>query len=166
MKDCGVPILPGSEGILKSRGRSSRNRPEDRISGDAQGFGGRRRARHADGSQASELPSLLTQAQQEAGSGVLVAGRVYGEAGGLRPGISSFRCWPTNMATWKCSASAIVLSSGGIRSCEEGPSPAMTSKLRDKMKGCLATALKKIGYTNAGTVEFLMEQAAICTSSK
>jgi acetyl-CoA carboxylase biotin carboxylase subunit len=35
----------------------------------------------------------------------------------------------------------------------------MTPKLRDKMRSRLCAALQKIGYTNAGTVEFLMDQS-------
>jgi acetyl-CoA carboxylase, biotin carboxylase subunit len=41
---------------------------------------------------------------------------------------------------------------------EEAPSPAMTPGLRDTMRSNLAAAMKKIGYTNAGTIEFLMDQ--------
>jgi acetyl-CoA carboxylase biotin carboxylase subunit len=35
----------------------------------------------------------------------------------------------------------------------------MTTKLRDKLRSRLCAALQKIGYTNAGTVEFLMDQS-------
>jgi acetyl-CoA carboxylase, biotin carboxylase subunit len=41
---------------------------------------------------------------------------------------------------------------------EEGPSPAMTPKLRETMRGGLCAAMKRIGYTNAGTIEFLMDR--------
>ncbi len=41
---------------------------------------------------------------------------------------------------------------------EEAPSPAMTPELRAKMKAGLSEAMRRIGYTNAGTIEFLMDQ--------
>jgi acetyl-CoA carboxylase, biotin carboxylase subunit len=41
---------------------------------------------------------------------------------------------------------------------EESPSPAVDAKLRREMGTKVVRALQKIGYTNAGTVEFLMEQ--------
>ena len=41
---------------------------------------------------------------------------------------------------------------------EESPSPALTPKRRDELGRKVVEALKKIGYTNAGTVEFLMDE--------
>jgi acetyl-CoA carboxylase, biotin carboxylase subunit len=40
---------------------------------------------------------------------------------------------------------------------EESPSPAMDAKRRKELGGKVVRALEKIGYTNAGTVEFLMD---------
>jgi len=41
---------------------------------------------------------------------------------------------------------------------EESPSPAITAKRRDELGAEVVRALEKIGYTNAGTVEFLMDE--------
>jgi acetyl-CoA carboxylase, biotin carboxylase subunit len=41
---------------------------------------------------------------------------------------------------------------------EESPSPAMDAKRRKELGAKVVRALEKIGYTNAGTVEFLMDQ--------
>src|ERR1700726_3230561 len=41
---------------------------------------------------------------------------------------------------------------------EESPSPAMDAKLRKELGAKVVKALSKIGYTNAGTVEFLMDE--------
>ena len=41
---------------------------------------------------------------------------------------------------------------------EESPSPALDPKLRKEMGSKVVKALQKVGYTNAGTVEFLMDQ--------
>jgi acetyl-CoA carboxylase biotin carboxylase subunit len=41
---------------------------------------------------------------------------------------------------------------------EESPSPALRPTERERVSKSLAVALKAIGYTNAGTVEFLMDE--------
>jgi acetyl-CoA carboxylase biotin carboxylase subunit len=41
---------------------------------------------------------------------------------------------------------------------EESPSPVMDAKRRKELGGMVVKALEAIGYTNAGTVEFLMDQ--------
>jgi acetyl-CoA carboxylase, biotin carboxylase subunit len=40
---------------------------------------------------------------------------------------------------------------------EESPSPALDAKRRKELGGKVVKALEKVGYTNAGTVEFLMD---------
>src|SRR6202034_1874010 len=41
---------------------------------------------------------------------------------------------------------------------EESPSTQVTPELRDQIGGVLCKSLAEIGYTNAGTIEFLMDQ--------
>ncbi len=41
---------------------------------------------------------------------------------------------------------------------EESPSPALTTKLREQVGSRVVEALKRIGYSNAGTMEFLMDE--------
>ncbi|MDW7681596.1 MAG: acetyl-CoA carboxylase biotin carboxylase subunit, partial [bacterium] len=41
---------------------------------------------------------------------------------------------------------------------EESPSPAMTGELRNSMGQLINESIKKIGYLNAGTIEFLMDE--------
>ena len=41
---------------------------------------------------------------------------------------------------------------------EESPSPAMTDELRNSMGQLINESIKKIGYLNAGTIEFLMDE--------
>ena len=40
---------------------------------------------------------------------------------------------------------------------EEGPSPALTPELRQQMGDAAVRAVRQVGYTNAGTIEFLMD---------
>jgi acetyl-CoA carboxylase biotin carboxylase subunit len=41
---------------------------------------------------------------------------------------------------------------------EESPSPGVTPELRERMGATIVAALKKLGYTNVGTVELLMDE--------
>jgi acetyl-CoA carboxylase biotin carboxylase subunit len=159
MAECGVPILPGSEGILQSAEEAldlARQIGYPVMLKASAGGGGRgMRMVH----QASELPSMLTQAQQEAGAAFSVPD-VYMEKLVVAPRHIEFQVLADEHGNVE------IL---GERDCsiqrrhqklvEEGPSPAMTPQLREKMRSGLATAFKRIGYTNAGTVEFLMDGA-------
>ena len=71
MEEAGVPILPGSKGILKSLEEALEIAGQNRLSGDAEGLGRRRRARHARGARA---PRVAAAARAGAGGGV---GRVF-----------------------------------------------------------------------------------------
>jgi acetyl-CoA carboxylase, biotin carboxylase subunit len=158
MEKCGVPILPGSVGILKS--------PEEALEIAEQigypvmlkasaGGGGRgmRIVR-----EASELPTLLNQAQQEAGVSFSCQD-VYMEKLIEAPRHIEFQVLADEHGNVE------IL---GERECsiqrrhqkllEEAPSTAVTPELRKSMIAGLREAMRHIGYTNAGTVEFLMDE--------
>jgi acetyl-CoA carboxylase biotin carboxylase subunit len=158
MEKCGVPILPGSVGILKS--------PEEALEIAEQigypvmlkasaGGGGRgmRIVR-----EASELPVLLNQAQQEAGLSFSCQD-VYMEKLIETPRHIEFQVLADEHGNVE------IL---GERECsiqrrhqkllEEAPSTAVTPELRNSMIAGLREAMRHIGYTNAGTVEFLMDE--------
>src|SRR5205085_11619532 len=158
MREHGVPILPGSDGVLKN--------PEDALETAerigypvilkaSSGGGGRgmRVVHHAE-----ELPELLSQAQSEAGASFSSAD-VYLEKYIGAPRHIEFQVLADQHG------SVEIL---GERECsiqrrhqkllEESPSPALKAKLRDRMSAKLKEALRSIGYTNAGTVEFLMDE--------
>ncbi len=158
MAECGVPILPGSQGILQSAEEGLETAAKIgypvMLKASAGGGGRGMRMVHA----ASELPSLLTQAQQEAGA-AFSSQDVYMEKLVESPRHIEFQVLADEHGNVE------IL---GERDCsiqrrhqkllEEGPSPAMTPDLREKMRGRLCAAMTKIGYTNAGTVEFLMDR--------
>ena len=80
MREMGVPVLPGSPGVLKSPEEALELAERDRLPGDSEGFGGRRRARHARGQPGRRTcRRLFAQAQQEAGAAFSSAGRLPGE---------------------------------------------------------------------------------------
>ena len=158
MREVGVPVLPGSPGVLKS--------PEEGLEVAAQigypviikasaGGGGRgmRVVR-----QAEELPALFVQAQQEAGS-AFSSPDVY---------IEKFIGAPRHIEFQILADEHGSVEILGERECsiqrrhqkllEESPSPAMTPKIREEISESLRRAVTKAGYTNAGTVEFLMDE--------
>ncbi|HXJ39944.1 MAG TPA: acetyl-CoA carboxylase biotin carboxylase subunit [Bryobacteraceae bacterium] len=158
MKDYGVPILPGSAGVLSS--------PEEAIElADKIGYpvilkasagGGGRGMRVVN--EASELPGLLMQAQQEAGAAFSSAD-VYLEKFIGAPRHIEFQILADEHGNVE------IL---GERECsiqrrhqkllEESPSPALRPEVRDRVSAKLKEAIKAIGYSNAGTVEFLMDE--------
>ncbi len=158
MAECGVPILPGSEGILQSAEEAleiaQRIGLPVMLKASAGGGGRGMRMVH----EASELSSLLTQAQQEAGA-AFSSQDVYMEKLVESPRHIEFQVLADEHGNVE------IL---GERDCsiqrrhqkllEEAPSPAMTPDLRDKMRERLGAAMKRIGYTNAGTIEFLMDR--------
>ncbi len=158
MRDCGVPILPGSDGILKS--------PEDALETaerigypvmlKASAGGGGRGMRIV--REASDLAALLTQAQQEAQAS-FACPDVYMEKLVESPRHIEFQVLADEHGNVE------IL---GERECsiqrrhqkllEEAPSPALRPDLRQELMASLREAMRKIGYSNAGTIEFLMDE--------
>jgi acetyl-CoA carboxylase biotin carboxylase subunit len=158
MRDHGVPILPGSQGVLSS--------PEEAMDLASQigypvilkasaGGGGRgMRVVH----RPEDLAGMLSQAQTEAGAAFSSAD-VY---------LEKFIGAPRHIEFQVLADEHGHVEILGERECsiqrrhqkllEESPSPALRADLREKVSEKLASALKAIGYTNAGTVEFLMDE--------
>jgi acetyl-CoA carboxylase, biotin carboxylase subunit len=158
MKLAGVPILPGSEGVLRSVEEALETAEQigyPVIIKAAAGGGGRgmRIVR-----QASELEPNFVQAQAEAGAAFACAD-VYLEKLIEAPRHIEFQV----LADLHGNVEVL-----GERECsiqrrhqkliEEAPSPAMTLALRSEMMDKLRVAMAEVGYTNAGTVEFLMDE--------
>ncbi len=157
MREAGVPILPGTEDAVES--------PEEaRAAADeigypviikaAAGGGGRgmRVVRDADA-----LEDSYHQAQNEAAASFSCAD-VYIEKFIDRPRHIEFQVLGDHHGR---------VVSLGERECsvqrrhqkllEEAPSSQVSPELRDRIGKTLEKALASIGYTNAGTVEFLMD---------
>jgi acetyl-CoA carboxylase biotin carboxylase subunit len=156
MKDGGVPILPGSDGILESPEQAAETANEIgypvMIKASAGGGGrGMRVVRNAE-----ELGPLMAQAQAEAAA-AFNNGDLYMEKLVENPRHIEFQILADEHGNVE------VL---GERECsiqrrhqkliEESPSVAVSPDLRERIAAGLRAALKNIGYTNAGTVEFLM----------
>ncbi|MFN7994597.1 MAG: acetyl-CoA carboxylase biotin carboxylase subunit [Bryobacteraceae bacterium] len=159
MRDAGIPILPGSAGILKTaeEARQIADQIGYPVIVKASAGGGGRGMRIV--TQEGELESAFNSAQHEAGA-AFGCPDVYVEKYVGAPRHIEFQVLGDERGHVE------VL---GERECsiqrrhqkllEESPSPAMTPELRLSMAAKLKEALAAAGYTNAGTVEFLMDEA-------
>jgi len=158
MKKAGVPILPGSEGILANDGEAlewARQIKFPVIIKASAGGGGRgmRIVRTEE-----ELPALYKAAQSEAAA-AFGNGDLYMEKFIERPRHIEFQVLADQFGK---------VVSLGERECsiqrrhqkllEESPSTQVTPELRAEIGEMLSRTLSEIGYTNAGTVEFLMDE--------
>ena len=158
MREMGVPVLPGSEGVLSS--------PEEaQETAESIGYpvilkasagGGGRGMRVVSGP--GELAGLFAQAQQEAGA-AFSSPNIYLEKYLGTPRHIEFQVLADEHGNVE------IL---GERECsiqrrhqkllEESPSPAVTERQRTETSAVLRKAIAASGYTNAGTVEFLMDE--------
>jgi acetyl-CoA carboxylase biotin carboxylase subunit len=156
MKEGGVPILPGSDGILDSPEHAAEIAEQIgypvMIKASAGGGGrGMRMVRSAE-----ELGPLMAQAEAEA-TAAFSCGDLYMEKLVENPRHIEFQVLADQHGNVE------IL---GERECsiqrrhqkliEESPSVAVSDELRARVAAGLRKALANIGYTNAGTVEFLM----------
>ena len=158
MREIGVPVLPGSPGVLHS--------PEEALElAEKIGFpvilkasagGGGRGMRVVN--VAKDLPGLFAQAQQEAGAAFSSAD-VY---------LEKFIGAPRHIEFQLLADEHGNVEILGERECsiqrrhqkllEESPSPVVTDAQRAAISAALRKAAQAAGYTNAGTVEFLMDE--------
>jgi len=158
MKKEGVPILPGSDGIIASADEAlewTRSVGFPLIVKASAGGGGRgmRIIRSEE-----ELPNLFHAAQSEAAA-AFGNGDLYMERFIERPRHIEFQVLADEHGN---------VMSLGERECsiqrrhqklvEEAPSVKVTPELRERIGGVLVKTLSSIGYMNAGTVEFLMDE--------
>ncbi|MDR5726408.1 MAG: acetyl-CoA carboxylase biotin carboxylase subunit [Terriglobia bacterium] len=158
MKKAKVPILPGSEGVIQSEDEAldwARQIGYPVILKASAGGGGRgmRVVRSAD-----ELPNFFRAARTEA-QNAFGNGDLYMEKFIERPRHIEFQILADEYGN---------VMSLGERECsiqrrhqkliEEAPSLQVTPRMREEIGGTLKKCLETIGYVNAGTVEFLMDE--------
>src|SRR5271165_6986269 len=158
MRDHGVPILPGSTGVLSSAEEAMELAAQIGLPVilKASAGGGGRGMRVVN--KLEELPALLAQAQAEAGAAFSSAD-VYLEKFVTAPRHIEFQI----LADQHGHVEVLVERECSIQRrhqklLEESPSPALSAEIRHTVSAALASALCAIGYTNAGTVEFLMDE--------
>jgi acetyl-CoA carboxylase, biotin carboxylase subunit len=159
MSKAGLPVLPGSNGIVPSIEAAydiAQGIGYPVIIKASAGGGGRgmRIVRSRE-----ELATAFATAQHEAGMAFSVPD-VYIERYVERPRHIEFQVMGDNFGR---------VIHFGERECsiqrrhqkllEESPSAALTNAIRNQMGAKVEAALARIGYSNAGTVEFLMDEA-------
>jgi acetyl-CoA carboxylase biotin carboxylase subunit len=158
MKKAKVPILPGSDGVIADEKEAlewAKDVGYPVILKAVAGGGGRgmRICRNAD-----ELPSMYQQASTEAAN-AFGNGDMYMEKFIERPRHIEFQVLADEHGN---------VMSLGERECsiqrrhqkliEEAPSLMVSPKLREELGKTIKKALENIGYWNAGTIEFLMDE--------
>jgi len=158
MRKANVPILPGSDGILASDGEALEwaRQIGFPVIIKASAGGGGRGMRIVRSEQ--ELPGLFQAAQAEAAA-AFGNGDLYMEKFIERPRHIEFQILADQYGN---------VVSLGERECsiqrrhqkllEESPSTQMTPELRAQIGQILSRTLSDIGYVNAGTIEFLMDE--------
>jgi acetyl-CoA carboxylase biotin carboxylase subunit len=158
MREAGVPVLPGSESVLTSSDEALSVAKEIGypVILKASAGGGGRGMRIVN--EASELPALFVQAQQEAGA-AFGCPDVYLEKYIRAPRHIEFQVLGDEYGK---------VEALGERECtiqrrhqkllEESPSPVLTPRVREEISAKVTGALSAAGYSNAGTVEFLMDE--------
>ncbi len=157
MADLGLPILPGSEVVTSDEmAFAEAQRIGYPVMVKAAAGGGGRGMRIV--ASPEELPGALQTAQQEAAA-AFGTPDVYLEKYLSSPRHIEFQILGDQHGR------VVYL---GERECtiqrrhqkivEESPSPQIDPETRERLGGQLVRALREIGYTNAGTVEFLMDE--------
>jgi acetyl-CoA carboxylase, biotin carboxylase subunit len=158
MKQYGVPILPGSEDVMATadEAREWAGQVGFPVIIKASAGGGGRGMRIVRNEE--ELPALYRQAQSEA-SAAFGNGDLYMEKYVERPRHIEFQVLGDEHGN---------VVSLGERECsiqrrhqklvEESPCVEVSPELRKQIGDILSKTLSHIGYQNAGTVEFLMDQ--------
>ena len=158
MKAAGVPVIPGSEGAVKSleEARAIADKAGYPVLVKASAGGGGRGIRRVDSPK--ELEAQMTAAQQEA-KNFFGDDTVYIEKFLINPHHVEIQIIADQQGDY------IYL---GERDCsmqrrnqkvlEECPSPIVDEELRRRMGEAAVTAAKQCGYYNAGTIEFLVDE--------
>ena len=156
MKQAGVPVTPGSDGLINTEAEAvamAKKLGYPVIVKASAGGGGRgMRIARSEADLIQGYHAARTEAENAFGDGSL-----YMEKFIINPRHIEFQILADNHGN------VIHL---GERDCsvqrrnqkliEESPSPALSAELRKKMGSAAVTAAKAAGYTNAGTIEFLL----------
>ena len=158
MKAAGVPILPGSDGVVADAEDALRWAGEVGypVILKAKAGGGGRGMRIV--RTAEELPNLYAAASQEAAN-AFGNGEMYMEKFIERPRHIEFQILADEhgnvevLFERECS-----IQRRHQKLIEEAPSLQVTPEIRQRLSATLKRCLTDIGYQNAGTIEFLMDE--------
>ena len=158
MKEAGVPLLPGSDGTVPNLGdaRHAARRIGYPVIIKAVAGGGGRGMRVANND--AELTRLMPLAQAEA-EAAFGNGGIY---------LEKYLINPRHVEVQILADQHGHVLALGERDCslqrrhqkvlEEAPAPNLPRKMRDNLLRAATKGAKSVGYTNAGTLEFLVDQ--------
>jgi acetyl-CoA carboxylase biotin carboxylase subunit len=158
MKEAGVPILPGSQEPLETEEEALRLAREIGfpVIVKASAGGGGRGMRIVRSEE--ELGNALETASTEAAA-AFKNGDVYIERYVERPRHIEIQVMAdehgncVHLGEREC-----TIQRRHQKLLEEAPSPVLSPDLRERMGAAAVTACKKLGYSNAGTFEFLLDE--------
>jgi len=159
MKKAGVPITPGSDGVLKNKeeavAEAKRIGYPVIVKASSGGGGKGMRVAHNEVSLAQAFDTATAEAISNFGDGDLYMEKYVESARHIEVQVIADE-----------HGNAIQL---GERDCsiqrrhqkllEESPSPAITPELREQLGIAALKAVNAVGYQNAGTIEFLFNEA-------
>jgi acetyl-CoA carboxylase biotin carboxylase subunit len=158
MMECGVPTVPGSEGVIDDV-------EEAKVVAQEIGFpimikasagGGGKGMRIAEDAESFEKQLIAAQTEADVSFG---NPSIYLERCIFRPRHVEFQVFGDSfgkilhLGERECS-----IQRRHQKLLEEAPSPALTPELREEMGEAAVLAAKAIDYVGAGTVEFLLDQ--------
>jgi acetyl-CoA carboxylase, biotin carboxylase subunit len=158
MSAAGVPVVPGSQGIVQDEAAAlaEATRIKYPVILKASAGGGGRGMRVVRGEE--ELPAAFATARNEAQQAFGIPD-LYLEKFIERPRHIEFQVLGDrhgrvmHLGERECS-----IQRRHQKLIEESPSPAVDAKLRAELGARVVAALEEVGYTSAGTVEFLMDE--------
>lgn len=157
MKQAGVPCVPGSDGPLESAQQAKELAAEFGypVLIKASAGGGGKGMRLVE--RESDIEHAYTAAKTEALS-AFGNDEVYLEKYLIKPRHVEIQVIADNFgnAIHLCERDCSI-QRRHQKLIEEAPSPALDEELRQKMGNTAIKAVKELGYTNAGTIEFLLD---------
>lgn len=158
MKEAGVPVVPGTEGVIEDMDLAAQKASEIGypviVKATAGGGGKGMRVVYSE----NELRKAITLAQQEAQAN-------FGNSGVY---LEKFLEQPRHIEIQILADEYGNVIHLGERDCsiqrryqkliEEAPSPALDPELREKMGAAAVLAAKSVDYKGAGTIEFLLDR--------
>lgn len=158
MKEAGVPVVPGSDGVVKSWEEAAETAEKIGypVLLKASAGGGGRGMRRAD--SAAEMQEAFTAASAEAES-CFGNGDMYVEKLILRPRHIEFQILADSFGnTVHLGERDCSIQRRNQKLAEEAPAWGLAEDLRQRMGQAAVKAAAACGYENAGTVEFVVDE--------
>jgi acetyl-CoA carboxylase biotin carboxylase subunit len=158
MKEAGVPVIPGSDGVVEDVEQACRFAAEVGypviIKASAGGGGKGMRVVLQESALESNFEMARAEAESSFGSGDLY--------------IEKYLVDPRHIEVQLLGADEKTVYAFGERDCsiqrrhqkliEESPSPAVTQEVRDRLVKAAVAGAKAVNYLSAGTMEFLLDK--------